>query len=132
MASVNIPKSAPSSGWGSSASEADAGLVDELDLLNDGLVIKTASETSDCGTGGPGEKKRACKNCSCGLAEIEAAEAAAVASGGSVVATEAKPKSACGNCSKGDAFRCASCPYLGQPAFESNTSKVVLSLTDDF
>lgn len=37
----------------------------------------------------------------------------------------------CGGCYKGDAFRCASCPFLGKPAFEPGQEKLILQLTDD-
>ena len=76
------------------------------------LVEEQAVAKADCGTGGEsGGKRKACKNCSCGLREeLESIDGAPVQSGA--------PKSACGNCGKGDAFRCATCPHRGTPAYE--------------
>ena len=122
------PTSSSTSAWKFGASDlADDDLVDENELMDDGLVL-TKKEPTDCGADASG-KKRACKNCSCGLAEEEAAAAAA----GTIVAASisSAPKSACGNCYKGDAFRCAGCPFLGKPAFEPGKETVVLSLGAD-
>ena len=114
---------AASSVWnlsGSALAEDDL-LVDEDELLareTERVDVKpraAAAVASDCGTAGPGAKRKACKNCTCGLAEELSAEER-----GAVAATTSASKSACGNCSLGDAFRCAGCPFLGQPAFAAN------------
>lgn len=101
---------------------ADNDIVDENDLLNE---EKVEVKGEACGVDdNQGSKKRSCKNCTCGLAEEEAKEAATV--------KETAPRSGCGNCGKGDAFRCAGCPYLGQPAFDTTTgTKLVLALGSD-
>ena len=79
-----------------------------------------AKAFDDCGG------RKACDNCSCGRAEMERGEEKKEQEG-SVL----PHKSECGNCAKGDAFRCAGCPYLGKPAFKEGEEHLVLDLTDD-
>ncbi|XP_058446910.1 anamorsin homolog [Malaya genurostris] len=94
--------------------------IDADELLDEDDKIKpTAESLRVCGTTG---KRKACKDCSCGLAEELEAETR-----GSSVQSSAV-KSSCGSCYLGDAFRCASCPYLGMPAFKPG-EKIQLSDT---
>ena len=132
------------SAWTSLASThdlMDGDMVDDDALLAAAVPLSEAAvkqKENDCST-----KPRACKNCSCGRAEMEAA----VLSGAPLpVISDEELKSSvsnCGNCAKGDAFRCAGCPYLGKPAFAEDevplaesSSKVgaaiTLDMTDDF
>ncbi|BHF76016.1 Anamorsin [Sparganum proliferum] len=112
--------------WDAVENDVAGGRTDSL--INTRQLLTAADldkpPTAPCGeptavastTGAP--KKRACKNCTCGLAELESKEAAEAKD-------TAGAKSACGNCYLGDAFRCASCPYRGMPAFKPG-EKVVL------
>lgn len=86
-------------------------------------------------------RKKACKGCTCGLAEAEEAEQVELSKGLKVVLLDAdgavevdavngvdkererlkkaaesatKATSSCGSCYLGDAFRCSSCPYKGK------------------
>ncbi|RPA80873.1 DUF689-domain-containing protein [Ascobolus immersus RN42] len=120
---------------------ADTETVDEDDLL----LEESAQCTLFQRTGATGEKskiKKACKNCSCGLKELEE-KAEAEAKGITVEAPKKEiinlemdftvegVKSSCGNCALGDAFRCSGCPYAGLPPFAAGET-VKLSMGDDF
>jgi anamorsin len=119
--------------WSFSSSPSTP-LIDPDSLLTDADRKRPVPTCEPVVAGAP-RRKRACKNCSCGLAELEAEELAAskvVVIDGSqtgsameversekdrlLAAAKAAPKatSSCGNCYLGDAFRCASCPYIGE------------------
>jgi len=93
----------------------DVDLIDQDDLLDEEDLVKPdQASLRVCGTTG---KRKACKDCSCGLAEE--------------LSTGKEPTkksftSSCGSCYLGDAFRCASCPYLGMAAFKPG-EKIQLS-----
>ncbi|KAH9938253.1 cytokine-induced anti-apoptosis inhibitor 1, Fe-S biogenesis-domain-containing protein [Fomitopsis serialis] len=89
-------------------------------------------------TAGAPRRKRACKNCTCGLAELEAEEVKnskvvlldGAESGQTMEVPQSEKDRCCGNCYLGDAFRCSGCPYRGLPAFKPG-EKVEIDLGMD-
>jgi len=107
---------APASVWTLEDMEDESvDLVDDNTLLDkEDLVKPDPASLRVCGTTG---KRKACKDCSCGLRE-ELADGKEP--------TTKSVSSSCGSCYLGDAFRCGSCPYLGMPAFKPG-EKIQLS-----
>jgi len=109
-------------------------MIDEDALLTEKDKAKPTAEGE--GVGWPPTRKP-CKDCTCGRKEEEEMkENATPASSVVKMDLENDPndetfKSACGNCALGDAFRCAGCPYLGQPAFKENDEENKVVMLDD-
>lgn len=103
---------------------ASEGPVKGSDLLREDEILtekdKEKPAPVQTGDSKEGKKKKPCANCTCGLADEQNKPADP---------TEA-PKSNCGSCHLGDAFRCASCPSRGLPAFKPG-EKVKIDLADD-
>ncbi|XP_041021803.1 anamorsin homolog isoform X2 [Juglans microcarpa x Juglans regia] len=97
----------------------DLDLIDEDSLLSEEDLKKPQIPlVDDCEVG---STRKACKNCTCGRAEVE--EKVQIQP---TVEQINIPQSACGSCGLGDAFRCSTCPYKGLPPFKLG-EKVSLS-----
>ena len=91
-----------------SAAEAGPSIDPDSLLTEEDLRRPDVVQRPDCDVK---RTRRACKNCTCGLREVlleKADDIAPLPAPGTGSFT-----SSCGNCNLGDAFRCASCPYLG-------------------
>ncbi|KAK9804226.1 hypothetical protein WJX72_002259 [[Myrmecia] bisecta] len=113
--------------WKMALEDDNDELLDDEELLTEEDKQRPAVPAADdCEVGATGRK--ACKNCSCGRADMEAVVEAKVKP---VMTTDMldNPTSSCGSCALGDAFRCASCPYRGLPAFEMGKK---IELPSDF
>lgn len=117
-------------------------IIDENDLLNEDLPMLKLPAKCDPGNGK--RRKRACKDCTCGLKEEEeselekrSAERKAVLLGEDELAeidftVPGKAVGGCGSCALGDAFRCDGCPYLGLPPFKPGEVVSIDQMGDDF
>eukprot|EP00397_Hematodinium_sp_SG-2012_P054901 GEMP01066592.1.p1 GENE.GEMP01066592.1~~GEMP01066592.1.p1 ORF type:complete len:251 (+),score=45.51 GEMP01066592.1:70-822(+) len=106
------------------APEWEAGAVAEMtpmDIDEEELPLAPVNQVGkgkeSCAT-----KKRACATCNCGRKDLEEKVGFEEAK---KMLEQGTQRSACGSCYLGDAFRCASCPYRGKPAFKAG-SKVEL------
>lgn len=122
--------------------DSDDELIDEDSLvsstLNSGSIICLREPSS-----GGQKRRKACKDCTCGLAEKEA-----FGFDNDVKETPKKVQfskeelseidftvegktGGCGSCSLGDAFRCSGCPFLGLPAFKPGQTITLDGIDDD-
>ncbi|KAI9751559.1 MAG: hypothetical protein M4579_006014 [Chaenotheca gracillima] len=110
----------------------DDELIDEDTLLGDDDLGAPIVQPPECRPKA-GKRRRACKDCTCGLKQkIEAEDASTRSNADSTLEkmklgaddlaevdfTVQGKVGSCGNCSLGDAFRCDGCPYIGLPAFK--------------
>ncbi|GMM38351.1 electron carrier [Saccharomycopsis crataegensis] len=126
-------------------------LIDENDLLDELALSAPIKLTSvKCVFDDDGlpvkRRKKACKNCSCGLKELEEQEIEAQEAERNKNAVkltsqeiteidftvEGDKVGGCGSCALGDAFRCDGCPYLGLPAFKPGQAISISGMDDDF
>jgi len=121
---------------------SDDELIDEDDLLDASDLKRPIVQPPECQPK-PGKRRRACKDCTCGLAERLNAEDKARREKADNDLNVMKLKSddlydeldftvkgktgSCNSCSLGDAFRCADCPYIGLPPFKPGEEVQILN-----
>jgi len=98
--------------WDNLDEDKPAQMLNEDQLMTeadkDGSIAKTFAGSGDRIMAG-----KPCENCTCGKKEL------LEEAGGIEKLETGQIESDCGKCYLGDAFRCASCPFLGKPAFEA-------------
>ncbi|GJC98527.1 Fe-S cluster assembly protein DRE2 [Colletotrichum higginsianum IMI 349063] len=119
----------------------DDDLIDEDTLLTDADLSRPLNIPPECAPKA-GKRRRACKDCTCGLAERIAAEDAAARASADKALEAVKlgaddlaevdftvqgKVGSCGNCALGDAFRCDGCPYIGLPPFKPGEEVRILN-----
>ncbi|KAL8665498.1 MAG: hypothetical protein Q9202_002203 [Teloschistes flavicans] len=118
----------------------DDELIDENDLLSDEDMKATLLQPPECRPQNGTKRRRACKDCTCGLAQRLEAEDVAKRNAADQNLAKLKAEElsevdftvqgkvgSCGNCALGDAFRCDGCPYIGQPAFKPGEEVRILN-----
>lgn len=114
--------------------------IDEDDLISeteDVITMVTCGKSKQ-------RRRKACKDCTCGLKEMEEQEIESRRMKQQQVikfseddlteidfTIEGKKVGGCGSCALGDAFRCSGCPYLGLPAFKPGQPINLNSISDD-
>ncbi|KAI1740504.1 cytokine-induced anti-apoptosis inhibitor 1, Fe-S biogenesis-domain-containing protein [Xylaria scruposa] len=121
----------------------DDELIDEDTLLTEEDINMKLQPPAEC-IPKIGKRRRACKDCTCGLAaRLEAEDKTRRAQADADLNvlklgaddlddleldfTVKGKVGSCGSCSLGDAFRCADCPYLGLPAFKPGEEVTILN-----
>ena len=140
---LNLKRSRPSS---KPKKKLDFLLLDSSDTIDESTLLypqdftKPIIQPQECAPA-PGKRRKACKDCTCGLKELEDSEnetarklPVVVLGDDELDFTVQGKSSSCGSCSLGDAFRCSGCnlppfpvllelvlmigPFIGMPAFK--------------
>ena len=109
---VNATEADAADAWRASGDDGDDELIDESALLTELDVNATPVKYDDCDVGAG---KKACKNCTCGRAEAEAAEEATTA------ASEETFVSACGKLRAGRRVSVRGMSVLGSARVQGST-----------